>query len=271
MAGRPNNRPNRPGGNKGNGNKGNGNKGGGNRSQTIRRSQQMVHTQNLPYLRQLARDEARARDLTEELRAQSEGIYGALGGELRQQEGYYENQYPKIAQGLTENLQGLPGMGEVSPSSELAAANVAMGSIGAGGQTLLASDRSRNLGYGASTQRQASIEKGVVGQNYLEQLADALSEIRDERTGVIRDEKTEAADLAWQLKQAQFERQMAMRDFQLRKAAAQAQIGNDSALLALTRRRINDALNDRGNRPNRPNRGNNNKPNPEPVHPGRRI
>ena len=270
MAGRPNNRPNRPGGNKGNGNKGNGNKGGGNRSQTIRRSQQMVHTQNLPYLRQLARDEARARDLTEELRAQSEGIYGALGGELRQQEGYYEDQYPKIAQGLTQNLQGLPGMGEVSPSSELAAANAAMGSIGAGGQTLLASDRSRNLGYGASTQRQASIEKGVVGQNYLEQLADALSEIRDERTGVIRDEKTEAADLAWQLKQAQFERQMALRDFQLRKAAAQAQIGNDSALLALTRRRINDALSDRGNRPNRPNKGNN-KPNPEPVHPGRRI
>ena len=270
MAGRPNNRPNRPGGNKGNGNKGGGNKGGGNRSQTIRRSQQMVHTQNLPYLRQLARDEARARDLTEELRAQSEGIYGALGGELRQQEGYYENQYPKIAQGLTENLQGLPGMGEVSPSSELAAANAAMGSIGAGGQTLLASDRSRNLGYGASTQRQASIEKGVVGQNYLEQLADALSEIRDERTGVIRDEKTEAADLAWQLKQAQFERQMAMRDFQLRKAAAQAQIGNDSALLALTRRRINDALNDRGNRPNQQKKGNN-KPNPEPVHPGRRI
>ena len=270
MAGRPNNRPNRPGGNKGGGNKGNGNKGGGNRSQTIRRSQQMVHTQNLPYLRQLARDEARARDLTEELRAQSEGIYGALGGELRQQEGYYENQYPKIAEGLTQNLQGLPGMGEVSPSSELAAANAAMGSIGAGGQTLLASDRSRNLGYGASTQRQASIEKGVVGQNYLEQLADALSEIRDERTGVIRDEKTEAADLAWQLKQAQFERQMALRDFQLRKAAAQAQIGNDSALLALTRRRINDALSDRGNRPNRPNKGNN-KPNPEPVHPGRRI
>jgi hypothetical protein len=221
----------------------------------------MVHTQNRPYLRQLARDEARARDLTEELRAQSEGVYGALGNELRDQEGYYEQQYPDIASDFTANLQGLPGMGETSPGSELSAANAAMASIGGGGQTLLASDRSRNLGYGASTQRQASIEKGVVGQNYLEQLADALGEIRDERTGVIRDEKAEARDLAWQLKQAQFERQMAMRDFELRKAAAQAQIGNDSALLALTRRRINDALNE-GNRGNG-NRGGN-KPKPKP-------
>jgi hypothetical protein len=255
--------PNRPNRNRGGGGGGGGG-GGNNRSRTIRRSQQMVHNQNRPYLRQLARDEARARDLTEELRAQSEGIYGALGGELRDQEGYYEDQYPKISQGFTESLQGLPGMGEVSPGSELDAANAAMGSIGEGGQTLLASDRSRNLGYGASTQRQATIEKGVVGQNYLEQLADALSEIRDERTGVIRDEKSEAADLAWQLKQAQFERQMAMRDFQLRKAAAQAQIGNDSALLSLTRRRINDALND-GNRGNdKGGGGGGNKPDDRP-------
>jgi len=245
-------------------------RGGGGGGSFIRQANRMQRTADRPYLRQLAQQESKAKDLTEELRAQSQNIYGALVPELRDTTDYYRDQAPGIAEGLNENIGGLAGLiGSESPESELSAAGGVMGAIGAGGQTLLANNESRNLGYGTSTQRQAVIEKGVVQQNYLEQRADALAEIQAERTGVVRDRAPAAKDLAFQLRQQQFERSMALKDFALRQAAAKAQIGNDDALIQLSRQRINALLND--NRPNRPNRPNDNKRPPGATRPHQQI
>lgn len=258
--------PKKGGGNKPRGN----NRGGGN--SFIRQANRMQANLDRPYLRQLAQQESKAEDLTEELSAQSRNIYGALVPELREATGYYREQAPGIAEGLNERVGALASLiGTQSPESELGAAGGALGAVGAGGQTLLAGNESRNLGYGTSTQRQAAIEKGVVQQNYLEQLADALSEIQTERKGVVRDRASSAKDLAFQLRQQQFDRSMALKDFALRKAAAEAQIGNDAALIQLSRQRINSLLNDnRRNDRGRDNRPDN-RPNKPPPHPGRQI
>lgn len=248
----------------------NDNKGGGNnrgRRNFTRQATQMIRGLDRPTMRQLAQQEARARDVTQELGTQSRNVYSALQDELRNVGAYYEGQYPGIAQGLNENLAPLGQMqGSFNPG-EVGASQAVLTAAGAGGQQLLASDRARNVGYGASTERQAAIEKGVVQQNYLEQLADALAEIEAERSGMVRDRRLDIKNLAFELRQAQFDRAMALKDLALRKAALAAQTGTDRAALALTRRQIENAL-DEDNTRNDRGRDHGNGPPPKGSHRG---
>lgn len=233
----------------------------------IQAAQRMARVFNQPLMRELSRQEARARDTSEEMLASGQNLYDAAVSELGALQTPYAAGMEQLQQGFTEDVGGLRSLlGSSGTQAEIGASEGVLGSLGAAGLQQMTDAQARNLGYGTSANRQAVMERTTFGRNTLEDLADALAEIEAERRGIAQDTSLQAKDIAWQLRQDRFDRAMAMRDYLLRSRALNAQIGNDRALLDLTARQIEAML--RGNRPprdrNRPPRNNENDRNRPP-------
>lgn len=136
-------------------------------------------------------------------------IYGALGDEIRPLGGQYDTQAQRISGDLNTVLGGLAGLlgpsmeafaglspedaagaqaqllGAAAPEGQ-AAVNM-FGALGAGGQSLLANDRSRNLGYQTSAQRQVGLDRSALEKSFLQDYRDLLDDIKQQRLDVMQD------------------------------------------------------------------------------------
>jgi hypothetical protein len=155
--------------------------------------------------------EQMARRQLEQDIGRTQGVYGALQGQLAPMAGQYDTEAQRIASELQGQLGGLSGLiGQPVPAGELGAAQGAFGAAGAGALGMLAGDRSRNLGYAQSAQRQAAIEPEVMARRMQEGMRNELADLRSQMPGRL----DELADT--RLQQMLARREMAMRQQQLR-------------------------------------------------------
>jgi hypothetical protein len=155
--------------------------------------------------------EQQARRQLEQDTARTYGTYGALQRELAPMAGQYDAEATRIASELQGQLGGLSGLiGQPVPPGELGAAQGAFGAAGAGALGMLAGDRSRNLGYAQSAQRQAALEPEVMARRMQEGMRGELADLRSQMPGRL----DELADT--RLQQMLARREMAMRQQQLR-------------------------------------------------------
>ena len=173
-------------------------------------------------------------------------IYKALQSTLAPLGGQYDTQAQKIAGDLTTQLGSLSGL--LKPLSlgdptltgqDAAAANAqytqmaapevnanlgAFGALGAGGQTLLASDRSRNLGYQTSTQRQVGLDRNAIEKDFLQDFRDTMDDFRAQRMDLVNRQPGEILARLDQLRQSRKDNRLAQAELELRRSIADDQL-----------------------------------------------
>lgn len=173
-------------------------------------------------------------------------IYAALQKELGPLAGNYDTAAQGIASDLQGQLGGLAGL--LAPSmaayeglapSDAAAQSAQLlggtqgsaqaqtdllGSLGAGGLQLLANDRSRNLGYQTSVQRQGVLQKGVDEKRLLQDFRDTIEDLKGQRFDVMQDVPSQIIARLDQLRQTRKENKLAQSELELRQEIANKQL-----------------------------------------------
>jgi hypothetical protein len=120
------------------------------------------------------------------------------------------------------------------PQSEISAGTGLFGAIGAGSLEDLASQRSRNVAYNTSAQRQGSMESAIARRNYQTDLHDTLKDIGQQRIDLMRSVPQQIQARMDQLRQIAFDQMMAQKNFGLSAQSAalaqqQAAMQNNSS------------------------------------------
>jgi hypothetical protein len=191
-----------------------------------------------PYIQELNRTRRQAKQDTRHASRRTRSIYGALGQALKPLGADFTNQSHGISQGLQSDLGGfeshlgstVPGV----PQSEISAGTGLFGTIGAGSLEDLASQRSRNLAYNTSTQRQGSMESAVAQRNYQTDLRDTLKDIGQQKIDLMRSTPQQIQARMDQLRQIAFDQMMSQKQFGLSAQSAalaqqQAAMQNNSS------------------------------------------
>jgi hypothetical protein len=179
----------------------------------------------------LDRDITGAQRDTDQYRAQLEAIYNAFGRQVQPLTGEYKTEMGDIKDTYTQDIAGLANLlGTSTPAGEMAAAAGLLGNIGGGGLNLLASQQARNVGYNTSALRQGEIESVVSQGNALQDLANYVTGVREEKRD-IRGQMPEAALSRMEdIRDTMRQYGLAKKEFGLRNRALDAQILSDQAL-----------------------------------------
>lgn len=185
-----------------------------------RQARRDVRVATQPLLRQIGREEGRARRDYRQDEARVGDIYDALLSELGGLNpgaaiGGISDQFTQDIGSLT-NLIGSSG-----PAGEGAAAAGYLGSLGAGGLQTLAGDASRNVAYNQSTQRQGSLERATTQRNMLTDMQDLIREIQDRRFDIKADMGPQILARIDELRRGRREFGLAEKEYALRKEMTQ--------------------------------------------------
>lgn len=176
-----------------------------------------------PYLDALVREKRTAKDEMQEGLARTNRTYDILGQELAPIWPQYQQQAQTIASDFTNQIGNLGGMLGINPEANTLAqaeggtVTNALGSIGATGLGLLASDASRQAGYQAGTQRYAAAERAAVRKNYLEDYEDLIESLRREKLDMKRDWGPQITQRLDELRQRRFEKNMQQQELDVAK------------------------------------------------------
>lgn len=231
------------GGGKGGGKKGGGKGGATKRPDLVGRATNDVQVSFQPQLDAIKQAQLAAQQQYADDAARVQNIYGALLNQLGPLSGTYDTAAQGIAGDLSSQIGGLAGLlgssVEGVPASEITAGTNAVGTQGTGALESLAVDRSRNLDYNTSAQRQGGIEQMTASRNYLMDLQDLMDQyaqqgldITAQMPALIRSRLGELRDQRWQ-------RKMAQKEFGLRAALAKAQLNGDKATANWIKKQIN--------------------------------
>jgi hypothetical protein len=179
-----------------------------------------------PILEQIERAQTGAGRDYEQATSRIEDVYKALANELAPLQNRYDQSAAGIQQDLTSQLGGLAGL--LSPQSgagpgEASAATDLFATLGAGGQQMLASDRSRNLGYSTSTARQVPLDATELQRNYLQDYQDLIDDLKQQRVDVMQDVPTQVLARLDALRSARQQNRLANAELELRKTIANKQ------------------------------------------------
>lgn len=184
------------------------------------RAQRDVRLAFRPEMRAIDRAQDQARDDYEEADNRIKEIYDSLQANLAPLYGQYDAQSQQITQDLTGQLQQMSSMMGMTPAmtgaaAEGQAAAGAFTGIGAGGLSLLASERSRNLGYQTSTQRQGELERATLRKNYLEDFRDIVESLKEREIDVQGDKASAIIQRLDELRDQRYSRGMQERELDI--------------------------------------------------------
>lgn len=158
-----------------------------------------------------------------------ENIYSGLGDELAP----LGTQYQKAAQGISGDLNA--SLGElagllapnvesanayINPGAEAAAGAGMFGAIGAGGQTMLASDRSRQLGWDTSLQREVPLQSAQYEKRFLQDFRETIDDLKNQRFDVMQDVPSQVLARLDQLRDSKRQNRLAKAELELREQIA---------------------------------------------------
>lgn len=236
------------GGNGGGGNGGEGNNGGGGNKpapavRMRRRATNDVMASYQPMLDAIERAKIEAEQQYKSDSGRVGDIYGALVTQLQPLTGQYKTANTEIANDLTSQIGGLANLlgssVEGVPQSEITAGTNSVGTQGAGTLETLASDRARNVGYNTSAVRQGGIEGMTASRNYLQDYQDLLDQISQRSLDLTSETPALIRQRIGELRDQQWQKEMANKEFGLRAAAAAAQAKGDKAMYQYLMEAIN--------------------------------
>lgn len=182
-----------------------------------------------PILDEIKRQQESSEREYEQNASRVAGIYDDLGAELAPVGNAYQKQAQGISGDLNAALGGLAGLlapsaesaNALIPSGDEAAAGVGMfGSIGAGGQTMLASDRSRQLGWDTSLQREVPLQSADYERRFLQDFRDTIDDIQQQRFDTMRDVPSQVLARLDQLRDSKRQNKLAKAELALREQIA---------------------------------------------------
>lgn len=198
-----------------------------------------------PVLDEIARQQSQAeRDYNENV-GRLGNIYGGLREDLKPLGSQYQSQVQDISHDFNKSLGGLANL--LAPSleayrglspedaagaqqqftSQVAPENSAavgmFGTVGATGQEMLASDRSRNAAYQTSSMRQVGLQQHDYERQYLQDYRDTIDDLQASRQDLINATPQQILARLDQLREQRRQNRLANAELQLRKEIADKQ------------------------------------------------
>lgn len=217
-------------------NKGGNNKGGNKKNKRKagplqKRARRDVMFSIDPILDNIRREQERSEREYEQNASRVENIYSDLGRELQRAGAGYDPRAQQIATDLNTSLAGLTGMlapnaesaTTLNPSgqaAEAAAATGMFGAIGGGGQTMLASDRSRQNAWDTSLQREVPLQSADYERRFLQDFRDTIEDLKQQRFDTMQDVPTAVLQRLDQLRDARKQNRLAQSELELRQQIA---------------------------------------------------
>ena len=201
-----------------------------------------------PQLRETKRQGKDVRREYDKYAGQMGGLYGLLDTQLADIGGDMGSQFTANQDRYSGGVADIMAAIGQSTAPDQGAFLNTLGSFALAGQNTLGTDAARETAYNASTRRQGGLESMVLGRNIRSDLQDALDQLRDERRDIMRDRGPMVMQRMDTLRQQQFDRQMALKELALRRAAVASANGDDAAMGAFLQDYAKNALGNSGGR-----------------------
>lgn len=184
-----------------------------------------------PILDEIRRQQGISEREYEQNASRVSNIYDDLGRELAKAGSGYDPRAQQISADLNASLAGLTGLLTPNPESavnlnpegqaaEAAAGTGMFGAIGGGGQTMLASDRQRQLGWDTSLQREVPLQGAEFERRFLQDFRDTLDDLKTQRFDVMQDVPSQVLARLDQLRDSRKQNKLAQAELELRETIA---------------------------------------------------
>jgi hypothetical protein len=154
-----------------------------------------------------------------------DNIYGRVRNQMEPLGAAYQDQAAQIQRDLAQNMGSFAGLLGTGAAPESAAAGALFANMGMGGQQMLAGERLRNAGYQRFAGQQANFDQASAGNAMLQEMRNTIDDLKTGRLDARQDMQSDRATRLDELRDTQFERELAIKEFLNRKRLAEKDFG----------------------------------------------